>query len=312
MMWFPGHRPPCRHARLHRLLVVCALFCGWSTAAAATADYPFATCFQQSAAKHRVPVDLLLAVARTESAFDAGASSHANAHGVMQIQWPGTARHLGVRRIAELFVPCRSIELGATYLRELLDRYEQDTRRALAAYNYGPGRIARTGAIPKGADKYVRLVAEHRLKFAPHARATRRSGAADRPAVAAVRSASTTWLASGREFGVASFGRITHADALAAGLARRLNAPVTVRKVGTLSYVVLVRVPEAGLSKHAIRVLDWFGVAGAGNSAASVDGSCSGAQALAFWGQPARRVNGNWLQRTNPLDPEQESDHQAS
>lgn len=312
MMWLPGYRPPCRRARLHGVLVVCALVFGWSTAAATTADYPFATCFQQSAAKHRVPVDLLLAVARTESAFDAGASSHANAHGVMQIQWPGTASHLGVRRIAELFVPCRSIELGATYLRELLDRYEQDIRRALAAYNYGPGRIARTGAIPKGADKYVRLVAEHRSKFAPHARGTRRSGTTTRPAVATARSAPTTWLASGREFGVASFARVTHANALATGLARRLKAPVTVRKVGTLSYVVLVRVPEAGLSKDAIRVLDWFGVAGAGNSAASFNGSCTRAQALAFRGQPAQHVDGDWPRLANPLDGEQESDNQAS
>ena len=112
---------------------------------------------------HHVPLDLLLAVAATESNWDPTARSHANAHGVMQIQWPGTARHLGVRRVSELYNPCLNIELGARYLRELLDSNDGDVARALASYNYGPTRINQSPTIPAGARKYVETVARHRV-----------------------------------------------------------------------------------------------------------------------------------------------------
>ena len=123
---------------------------------------------------HHVPLDLLLAVAATESNWDPGARSHANAHGLMQIQWPGTARHLGVRRVSELYNPCLNIELGARYLRELLDTNEGDVERALASYNYGPTRIARAPELPRGAQAYVATVRKHqgRINAAERAPAT--------------------------------------------------------------------------------------------------------------------------------------------
>ncbi len=127
---------------------------------------PYTHCFTASSAKHSIPVVLLQAVVATESNWNPRARSHANAHGLMQIQWPGTAKHLGVRRISQLYKPCTNIDLGARYLRELLDRYDGDERRALAAYNYGPGRIAATGRIPQGADTYVATVRRHRSSLA--------------------------------------------------------------------------------------------------------------------------------------------------
>lgn len=123
---------------------------------------PYTHCFTASSAKHSIPVVMLQAVVATESDWNPRARSHANAHGLMQIQWPGTAKHLGVRRVSQLYKPCTNIDLGARYLRELLDRYDGDERRALAAYNYGPGRIAATGRIPRGAAKYVATVQRHR------------------------------------------------------------------------------------------------------------------------------------------------------
>ena len=128
----------------------------------AFAMVPYASCFERSAANHDLSPTLLKAVGATESNYNPNARSHANAHGVMQIQWPGTAKHLGVRRLAQLYSPCKNIELGARYLRELLDKYRGDERRALAAYNYGPGRIKVSGALPRGAQKYVATVAGHR------------------------------------------------------------------------------------------------------------------------------------------------------
>ncbi len=123
---------------------------------------PYASCFERSAQTHEVSAVLLKAVAATESNYNPNARSSANAHGLMQIQWPGTARHLGVRRVAQLYSPCNNIDLGARYLRELLDRYDDNERRALAAYNYGPGRIKASGALPAGAIKYVATVHRHR------------------------------------------------------------------------------------------------------------------------------------------------------
>ena len=106
-----------------------------------------------------------IAVSATESNWNANARSHANAHGLMQIQWPGTARHLGVRRVSDLYKPCTNIELGARYLRELLDSFDGDEKMALAAYNYGPTRIRKAKQLPAGALKYIATVDKHRRKL---------------------------------------------------------------------------------------------------------------------------------------------------
>ncbi|MEJ2603234.1 MAG: lytic transglycosylase domain-containing protein [Gammaproteobacteria bacterium] len=123
--------------------------------------FPFGDCFRRAAIVNRVPETLLLAVARGESDFDPDARSHANAHGVMQILWPGTARHLGLYLLSELYEPCRNIDAGARYLKELLAHYDGDLHLALAAYNYGPARIRADGPIPPGAEWYSGYIYRH-------------------------------------------------------------------------------------------------------------------------------------------------------
>jgi len=124
--------------------------------------FPHSTCFKAAALQYDLPETLLLAVARGESDFEATARSRANAHGVMQILWPGTARHLGIHRLSDLYDPCTNIDAGAKYLRELLQTYEGNMHLALAAYNYGPGRIARDGNnIPSGATWYSGYIYRH-------------------------------------------------------------------------------------------------------------------------------------------------------
>lgn len=124
--------------------------------------FPYATCFKVAALEYDLPESLLLAVARGESDFEATARSRANAHGVMQILWPGTARHLGINRLSDLYDPCTNIDAGARYLRELLDQYKGNVHLALAAYNYGPSRIAEDGGvIPSGADWYSGYIFRH-------------------------------------------------------------------------------------------------------------------------------------------------------
>jgi len=124
--------------------------------------FPHSRCFRAAARTYGLPETLLLAVARGESDFDPNARSKANAHGVMQIQWPGTARHLGIHRLSVLYDPCTNIDAGARYIKELLARYGNNLHLALAAYNYGPGRIA-PGAkrIPEGAAWYSAYIYRH-------------------------------------------------------------------------------------------------------------------------------------------------------
>ena len=124
--------------------------------------FPHATCFSVAALEYDLPESLLLAVARGESDFKATARSRANAHGVMQILWPGTAKHLGIHRLSDLYDPCTNIDAGARYLKELLQRYDGNVHLALAAYNYGPGRIAEDGyGIPSGAVWYSGYIYRH-------------------------------------------------------------------------------------------------------------------------------------------------------
>ncbi|MGI9321915.1 MAG: lytic transglycosylase domain-containing protein [Thiogranum sp.] len=125
-------------------------------------DFPYAHCFKQAAAAHKLPETLLLAVARGESDFKPTARSDANAYGLMQILWPGTAKHLGLKRLSELLEPCTNVEAGARYLKELLQHYKGNLHRALAAYNYGPSRIPVSGGkLPDGAVWYSSYILRH-------------------------------------------------------------------------------------------------------------------------------------------------------
>ena len=125
-------------------------------------QFPHAACFRAAALQHGLPESLLLAVARGESDFEETARSHANAHGVMQILWPGTAKHLGIHRLSDLYDPCTNIDAGTRYLKELVGSYDGNLHLALAAYNYGPGRIPKNAAsIPDGAIWYSGYIYRH-------------------------------------------------------------------------------------------------------------------------------------------------------
>ena len=126
--------------------------------------YPYEHCFRQAAQKYDVPLTLLLALARGESDFNPRAKSSASCYGIMQIQWPGTAGDLGFNSIKELYDPCKNIRAGARYIKMLMDRYDGDVHLAVAAYNYGPGRISKgalSSDIPQGANWYSGYVYHH-------------------------------------------------------------------------------------------------------------------------------------------------------
>jgi hypothetical protein len=124
--------------------------------------YPYDACFRKAAKDFNLPLTLLLALARGESDFNPKAQSSQSCYGIMQIQWPGTASDLGFKSLEELFEPCKNIRAGAKYLRKMLDRYHGDIHLALAAYNYGPGRIAvGAEAVPQGAVWYSGYIYHH-------------------------------------------------------------------------------------------------------------------------------------------------------
>ena len=75
-------------------------------------------------------------------------------------KYSGPSRHgiSGFTGLSQLYDPCTNIDAGARYLREMIDRYNGNVHLALAAYNYGPQRIAIDGNdIPSGGDLVLRL-----------------------------------------------------------------------------------------------------------------------------------------------------------
>jgi len=98
----------------------------------------------REALNNRLDPQLLRAVMVAESAGDPNAVSTAGAQGLMQLM-PGTAAGLGV---TDAFDPAQNVAGGARYLRAMLDRFGGDVRKAVAAYNAGPGAVDGYGGVP--------------------------------------------------------------------------------------------------------------------------------------------------------------------
>jgi soluble lytic murein transglycosylase-like protein len=94
---------------------------------------------------HDIRPSLVRAVVQVESGFNPRAYSPKGAMGLMQLM-PATAREFGVHNP---FSPEENIRGGVAYLRQLLDRYDNNEELALAAYNAGPGAVDKHGqSIP--------------------------------------------------------------------------------------------------------------------------------------------------------------------
>ena len=87
---------------------------------------------------------LIKTMIAVESNFDPDAVSSAGAMGLMQLM-PSTADYLGVQNPFDIY---QNLKGGITYLKSLTDRFGDDLKLALAAYNSGPSKVEKYGDVP--------------------------------------------------------------------------------------------------------------------------------------------------------------------
>ena len=107
-------------------------------------DDAVAPIIEGAAKAHDLKPALLRAVIRQESAFYPCAVSEKGAKGLMQLM-PEAIEQFAV---ADPFDPKFSVEAGAKYLKQLIDRYKGDLSLALGAYNAGPSAVDDAKGIP--------------------------------------------------------------------------------------------------------------------------------------------------------------------
>lgn len=118
---------------------------------------------RQAAMEYDIDPNLFMGLVRQESGWNPRATSSAGAYGLTQLM-PGTMRDpgFGVRGIsdAERDNPMSQLRLGARYLRAMLDRYEGNVDKALAAYNWGAGNVDTKGLgkAPRETRDYLKRV----------------------------------------------------------------------------------------------------------------------------------------------------------
>ena len=116
-----------------------------------------------ASATYHLDPDLVNSVIHAESGFNVRARSSKGAQGLMQLM-PSTAGQLGV---ANAFDPKANVGGGTQYLRQLLEQYNFDLVKALAAYNAGPQRVDKYRGVPPYSETraYVaRIVREYNKK----------------------------------------------------------------------------------------------------------------------------------------------------
>jgi soluble lytic murein transglycosylase-like protein len=111
---------------------------------------------REVSSRYNVDPELIEAVIQTESHGNPSAVSRKGALGLMQLV-PETAQQMGVKNA---FDPKQNLDGGVRYLQMLLQRYNGDLDRALAAYNAGPRAVDRAGGVPRYGETraYVRKV----------------------------------------------------------------------------------------------------------------------------------------------------------
>jgi soluble lytic murein transglycosylase-like protein len=113
---------------------------------------------EAAAERHKLDPALVKAVINTESAGNPLAVSRKGAIGLMQLI-PSTAQRFGV---GNPYDPVQNVEGGTTYLKALLDRYNGDLTKSLAAYNAGERAVDVNGGVPPYLEtqRYVQKITD--------------------------------------------------------------------------------------------------------------------------------------------------------
>jgi hypothetical protein len=134
-----------------------------TTSSIVPVEVPIKSLIAGAAWRYRLDADFVTSVVKAESAFNPAAISPKGARGLMQLM-PLTAAKLGVEDSLD---PAANVEAGTRYLRQLLDRYDGDAVKALAAYNAGPERVEQYGGIPpyrETRDYVARIIGDYNRK----------------------------------------------------------------------------------------------------------------------------------------------------
>jgi soluble lytic murein transglycosylase-like protein len=113
---------------------------------------------EAAAARHNVDVNLVRSIIKVESNFNPHAVSRKGAIGLMQLM-PATARELNVRNPFDV---TQNIDGGVRHFKGLLQNFNGDVRKSLAAYNAGAGAVTRNGGVPPYAEtrNYVNRITQ--------------------------------------------------------------------------------------------------------------------------------------------------------
>jgi len=135
-----------------------ALWAGSAASPASPSSGPLDRIVRDAAERHNLDPALVKAVISTESGWNPLAVSRKGAVGLMQLI-PETAQRFGV---GNSFDPAQNVEGGTMYLKTLLDRYNGDLNKSLAAYNAGERAVDQSGGVPAipETQRYVQKVTD--------------------------------------------------------------------------------------------------------------------------------------------------------
>lgn len=153
---FTSHKPDTKRYRVknHGCFGTCRTGVNWTSTP--LKSELFAEEVNTAAQTFSVDSALIRAIMHAESWFQPKALSSAGAQGLMQLM-PATQERFGVNDPHD---PLQNISAGAEYIAWLMNEFDQDIDRVIAAYNAGENAVKRHNGVPpfNETHEYLRRV----------------------------------------------------------------------------------------------------------------------------------------------------------